>query len=127
MTKKFHILLIILTLGFFATPTLTYACGTKIAKTEKSCCKKEKNNKDNKKECCKKNKSNNNKEDKGCNGKCNSSNCSCPTVHFAFALPFYAEIKAKTYYTENQKTKLYYNENYLSDGFTSIWTPPNIG
>jgi hypothetical protein len=32
MTKKFHILLIILTLGFFATPTLTYACGTKSTK-----------------------------------------------------------------------------------------------
>ena len=35
MTKKFHILLVILTLGFFATPTLTYACGTKSTKTEK--------------------------------------------------------------------------------------------
>jgi hypothetical protein len=28
-------------LGFFLTPTLTYACGKSAEKTEKSCCKKE--------------------------------------------------------------------------------------
>ena len=127
MTKKFHILLIILTLGIFAIPTLTYACGTKNAKTEKSCCKKSKTEKNSKKDCCKRNNSKSDKDNSGCDGKCNNSNCSCPTVHFAFALPFYVEIKAKTYFTESKKTKLYYNENYLSDGFTSIWTPPNIG
>ncbi|MBL0303766.1 MAG: hypothetical protein IPQ23_19045 [Cytophagaceae bacterium] len=49
MTKKFHILLIILTLGIFATPTLTYACGTKSDQTEKSCCKKSETEKDSKK------------------------------------------------------------------------------
>ena len=124
MTKKFHILLIILTLGIFSTPMLTYACGTKSTKTEKSCCKKTKSSK---KDCCKKNKSHNDKDNNECDGKCNNSNCSCPTVHFAFALPFYAEIKAKTYFAESKKTKLYYNENYLSDGYVSIWTPPNIG
>ncbi|MBK7305402.1 MAG: hypothetical protein IPI90_19655 [Saprospiraceae bacterium] len=83
--------------------------------------------KSNKKECCKKSNSKSDNENNGCDGKCNNSNCSCPTVHFAFALPFYAELKAKTNFTESKKTKLYYNENYLSDGFTSIWTPPNIG
>ena len=127
MIKKFHILLIILTLGIFATPTLTYACGKKSTKTEKSCCKKSKTEKSNKKECCKKSNSKSDNENNGCDGKCNNSNCSCPTVHFAFALPFDAELKAKTNFTESKKTKLYYNENYLSDGFTSIWTPPNIG
>ena len=127
MAKKFHILLIILTLGFFATPTLTYACGTKATKTEKSCCKKSKSEKSSKKDCCKKNKSHNDKDSNDCDGKCNNSNCSCPTIHFAFTIPSYAEIKAKTYFAESKKAKLYYNENYLSDGFTSIWTPPNIG
>lgn len=124
MTKKFHILLIILTIGFFATPTLTYACGTKSPKTEKSCCKKNKTTKDNKKDCCKNHKS---KNEKGCDGKCNNSNCSCPTTHFAFSMPFCSELRAKTYFAESKKTKNYYNENYLSDGFVSIWAPPNIG
>jgi hypothetical protein len=127
MTKKFHILLLILTLGFFATPTLTYACGTETTKTEKSCCKKSKTEKNSKKDCCKKSNSKSDKENNDCDGKCKNSNCCCPTTHFAFALPFYVEIKGKTYFTEGKKTKLYYNENYLSDGFTSIWTPPNIG
>ena len=127
MTKKFQILHIILTLGFFATPTLTYACGTETTKTEKSCCKKSKTEKNSKKDFCKKSNSKSDNENNDCDGKCKNSNCSCPTTHFAFALPFYVEIKAKTYFTEGKKTKLYYNENYLSGGFTSIWTPPNIG
>ncbi|MBK7800964.1 MAG: hypothetical protein IPJ53_17880 [Saprospiraceae bacterium] len=126
MAKKFHILLIILTLGIFATPTLTYACG-KNQQKQKNLVAKNLKAKKQKKECCKKSNSQNDKENNGCDGKCNNSNCSCPTVHFAFALPFYAELKAKTNFTESKKTKLYYNENYLSDGFTSIWTPPNIG
>ena len=124
MTKKFHILLIILTLGFFATPTLTYACGSKSTKTEKSCCKQGKSNK---KDCCKKSNSKSDKDNNGCDGKCNNSNCSCPTTHFAFSMPFWTELRAKTYFAESKKTKNYYNENYLSDGFVSIWTPPNIG
>ena len=127
MARKFHILLIILTLGFFTIPTLTYACGTKTAKTEKSCCKKEKSEKSSKKDCCNKNKSNNDKENKGCDGKCNDSNCSCPTTHFAFASPFWTEIKTKIHFAKSKKIKNYYNENYLSDGFVFIWTPPNIG
>ena len=94
-----------MTLGIFATPTLTYACGKKSTKTEKSCCKKSKTEKSNKKECCKKSNSKSDNENNGCDGKCNNSNCSCPTVHFAFALPFYAELKAKTNFTESKKTK----------------------
>lgn len=127
MTKKFHILLIILTIGFFATPMITYACGTKTTKTEKSCCKKSKNEKDNKKDCCEKGNSKRDNDDKGCDGKCNNSNCSCPTTHFAFSMPFWTKIRAKTYFAESKKTKNYYNESYPSDGFVCIWTPPNIG
>ena len=96
MTKKFHILLIILTLGFFATPTLTYACGTKSDQTEKSCCKKSETEKDSKKDCCKSHKSKNDKDKNGCDGKCNNSNCSCPTNHCAFTIPFWIETKVKT-------------------------------
>ena len=116
-----------MTLGFFAIPTLTYACGIKSTKTEKSCCKKSEAEKSNKNDCCKKHKSKNDKDKKGCDGKCNNPNCSCPTNNFAFALPFWIETKVKTYFAESKKIKSYYNENYLSDGFVFIWTPPNIG
>lgn len=124
MTKKFHKLLIILTLGFFATPTLTYACGTSSTKAENSCCKKEKEEKSNKKDCCKKHKS---KKDIGCDGKCNNSTCNCTTIPFAFNLPFTTTFNVKINIAESKKLKFYHNETYLSSGFYSIWTPPNIG
>jgi len=113
MAKKFHILLITLILSFFATPTLTYACGTKTNKTEKSCCKNHKTKND--------------KNDDGCVEKCKHPSCSCPVVNFAFNLPSSTELKTKTRFTKSKKVKSYYNETYLSSGFYSIWTPPNIG
>ena len=124
MAKKFHILLIILILGFFATPTLTYACATKSDKTEKSCCKKDKSDK---KDCCKNHKSKNDKNDDGCVEKCKHPSCSCPVVNFAFNLPFSTGFKTKTCFSEGKKVKSYYNETYHSFGFGYIWTPPNIG
>jgi len=116
-----------LTLAFFATPIHTYACGTKSTKTEKSCCKKTETEKNNIKNCCKNHNSKSEKEKNGCDGKCNSSSCSCPTNHCAFALSFWIETKVKTSFAKSKKTNSYYNENYLSDGFVLIWTPPNIG
>ena len=124
MTKKFHILLIILTLGLFATPTLTYACETKSTKTETSSCKKDKSDKTEKKDCCKNHQSKNSKNEDGCGGKCKHLSCSCPVAHYAFNLPFSTELKTKTCFTESKKVKSYYNETYLSSGFYSIWTPP---
>lgn len=124
MTKKFHILLITLMLGFFAIPTLAYACGNSSTKTEKSCCKKGKADKSNKKDCCKNHKSKNNKNDDSCGGKCKHSSCSCTTFHFVMSLPFYNE--TKTCFIESEKLKFYPNEAYLSSGFFSIWLPPKI-
>jgi hypothetical protein len=127
MTKKFHIFLFILTFGFFVTPNMTYACGTKSTKTEKSCCKKDNDNKDNKKNCSKNHNSKNEKNNDGCGGENGQSSCHCSTTNCAFALSFWTETKTNTYFPEFKKCKSYYIENYHSDGFYSIWTPPNIG
>ena len=127
MQKKVHILFIILTLGFFATPTLTYACGTKTDKTENSCCKKDKAGQGHKKDCCKNHHSKNNKSDDDCGGNCGNSSCSCTTVHFAFNLPFLSGVGSKKYFAISEKLKFYDQQIHLSDGFYSIWTPPNIG
>lgn len=126
MTRKFHIILIIFVLGFFGTPTSSYACGTKSTKTEKSCCKKNKeSNKAEKKSCCKKKSANNSD---GCDGNCNDSDCSCPTTNSTvFALTFYTELYKQTTFPQNKISKSYYNETYLSSGFHSIWQPPKIG
>jgi hypothetical protein len=146
MTKKIHIRaaylsLIILALGFFATPTLTYACGTKIEKScckkGKCCCKKEVTNKAPKKSYCKKHisrhaeanelQSDNHKTDDGCDGKCGDPSCNCPTFNFAIALPFIAEMTSNNFAISSKKQKFYDKETHLSSGFYYIWIPPNIG
>lgn len=123
MTKKFHILVIILTFAFFTIPAMTYACGAKTSKTEKSCCKKDKTTNANKKNCCKNQPT---KNGNGCEGKCNDSNCSCQITHTAIALPFWTETNFNTYLTHRKRINNYYNETYLSDGFTSILFHPKI-
>lgn len=123
MLNKFHILIIILTLGFFAKPTLTYACGTSATKSEKSCCKKSENENDNKKDCCKKSNSQN---DKGCDGKCGNSSCHCTASCNSFAVPYFVTFKSKFFPSISKKSLFPRDDNYFSSGFYSIWLPPKI-
>ncbi len=126
MTKKFHILLLIVTLGFFLIPTLTYSCEMK---SKKSCCNKEisSSNKE-KMDCCKNNnpsKSNDEKSEGGCSGKCGHTNCTTSSVQFS--LTFF-EIKFKGNNLEfSEKEQNYFNsETNISSGFSSIWLIPKI-
>ena len=93
-------------LGFFLTPTLTYACGKSAEKTEKSCCKNE-TSKSDKKDCYK------------------NPSCHCPTAPLTIALPFVTEMKYHNIFLE--KVTIAYTETYISSGFRSIWLPPKIG
>ena len=127
MTEKIHILLIIFIIGFFSTPTLTYACGTKTDKTERFCCKKNKSGKIERKDCCKNHKSKNSKNKDGCGGKCNHPSCRYLGVHFAFNLHFPTELKTKTCFSKSKKVKFYFQEAYCSSGFLYVWLPPKIG
>lgn len=122
MTRQISILLIVM-LGFFLTPTLTYACGKSAEKTEKSCCKNE-TSKSEKKDCCKSH-SQNDKNDDGCGGKCKNPSCHCPTTPPTIALPFVSKEKQNILFIEKQNIP--YTETYISSGFLSIWLPPKIG
>ena len=125
MTKKFHILLIILTLGFFATPTLTYACGIKSTKTEKSCCKKEKAEKTEKKDCC--NGKHSKDKENSCGGKCGHSNCtSSTTVNFSIISSYEVNFKNNSFDFSWEKAKFYHSKTFVSSGFSSIWLIPKI-
>ena len=97
-------------LGFFLTPTLTYACGKPAEKTEKACCKKETSQTE-KKDCCKSH-SQKDKNDDCCGGKCKNPSCHCPTAPHNIFLG---------------KVTIAYTETYISSGFRSIWLPPKIG
>lgn len=121
MKKRLHIIIIILTIGFFLSPTLSYACGTK---TEKSCCKKETSSKTEKKDCC-----NNHSKDKNnsCGGKCGHRNCTTSTsVNFSVISFNEMEFKNNNFDFSEEKSKFYHPKTNLSSGFYNIWLPPVI-
>lgn len=121
MKKRLHIIIIILTLGFFLSPTLSYACGNK---TEKSCCKKETSTKTEKKDCC--NGKHSKDKNNSCGGKCGHSNCTTSTV--TFSLISFNEIifKNNNFDFSEEKSKFYHSETFISSGYTSVWLPPKI-
>jgi hypothetical protein len=122
MKKRLHILIIILTLGFFFLPTSTYACGTK---SEKSCCKKEISSKTEKKDCC--NNKQSKSKDNSCGGKCGHSNCTTSTVNFSVISFFEIDFKNNNFDFSNEKQKFYHSKTFVSSGFYSIWLIPKIG
>jgi hypothetical protein len=121
MKKRLHIFIIILTLGFFLLPAMTYACGTK---SEKECCKKEVSSKFEKKECNK----NNHSKDKNdsCGGKCGHSNCTTSSVNFSIISSSEIDFKDNNFDFCLEKPKFYDSETFISSGFTSVWLPPKI-
>ena len=123
MKKQLHIIIIILTLGFFMLPTLSYACGTK---TEKSCCKKEKTSKTEKKDCCKKKDSQD--KDNSCGGRCGHSNCtSSSSVSFSIISSYEINFKNNSFNFSSEKSKFHHSKTFISSGFTTIWLIPKIG
>ena len=120
MSKKVHILFLVLTLGFFLTSGASYACGKSSGKT--SCEEKVTSTKANsdscQKECCK-------KDQHGCNGKCAHSGCT--TSGLQFSLISENEFNLNHVFNFSlERPILYYTETPVSDGFTSIWLPPKI-
>ncbi|WP_395051389.1 hypothetical protein [Flavobacterium sp.] len=124
MTKKFHILLLIFTIGFLLMPVLTSACEMK---SGKSCCNSETTSSNReKKGCCKVVNHSKNKDHEGpCNGKCGHSNCTTSSVQFSIA---FFEIKFKNNnFKFSEKEHNYFNtQANISDGFFSIWLIPKI-
>ena len=122
--KKFHILVLLITVGFFLMPALSMACEMK---SEKSCCNKEMSSKENSKDCCKKSKeSKDKKHDGSCNGQCGHNNCITSTVHFNLA---FFEIKFKNNILDFSKKEQNYihSEANISSGYSSLWLIPKIG
>ena len=123
MIKRLHILIIILTFGFFMSPTMSYACGTK---TEKSCCKKETTSKTEKKDCC--NSKNSKDKNNGCGGKCGHSDCtSSTTVNFSIISVYEINFKNNSFDFSTEKSKFYNSKTFISSGFYSVWLIPKIG
>ena len=122
MKNRLHIIILILTLGFFLSPTLSYACETK---TEKTCCKKETTEKIEKKDCC--NNKHSKDKDNTCGGKCGHSNCTTSTVNFSLISCYEIEFKNNSFGFSSEKAKFYDGKTFISSGFYAIWLIPKIG
>lgn len=137
MTKQIYTWLIFI-LGFVLIPRLNYACGSN---SEKCCqvstlstnCLKQSSHKSDKKDleklfCCKKNNHHSkDSQNHGCGGNCNHSSCHCTPSNISFIVPFLLSIKNTNINLLVEKQKISHIEIYLTSGFYSIWTPPNIG
>lgn len=122
MKNRFHILIIILTIGFFAMPSSSYACETK---TEKACCKKNTPLKVEKKDCCSNKQSK--EKDNSCEGKCGHSNCTSSTsLNFSIISSYEMNFKNNSYDFSSGKSKFYNSKTFVSSGFYSIWLIPKI-
>lgn len=122
MQKRFHFYILILILGAFLLPSVSYACESH---SEKSCCKKERSAPSEKKKCCKESPSK--KENKGCEGKCGHSNCTSASVNSIFAVFSGVEFNSSIADFSSEKQKFHNFKTFVLSGHSSIWLIPKIG
>ncbi|MEC5165529.1 hypothetical protein RCH18_001260 [Flavobacterium sp. PL11] len=121
MIKKFHLYLIILTLGLLLLPSLSYACGTQ---SEKECCKKETTAKQEHKECSEESHATNPSDN--CNGKCGHANCTTTSVNVNLAVFNEFDFTYTHFDFLNEKQNFYTTITFISSGFSSLWLIPKI-
>mgnify|MGYP003586342780 FL=1 len=132
MLKNIYLLLIFI-LGFFLTPSVTYACSKSSNNVAKECSIRElnkekshqkhirdvKNNQCEKDHPC-------NSNNGSCNGKCGHSSCRCITFYSNYLfIPQYINTEYRSFSLENTQ-KFSYKKDYISSGFYFIWQPPKI-
>ena len=126
MSKKIHILFFLLTLGLFLLPSSIFACGNNTAKTS---CEKKVTSKERKsasdQNCCN-NDNDTHKEQHGCNGKCGHSSCTTSVLHFSLLSTNEFEFHNNTFNFSVESSVPYYKNLSVSDGYSSIWSPPKI-
>ncbi|WP_264525184.1 hypothetical protein [Flavobacterium sp. N502536] len=127
MTRKVHIVFLFLTFGFLLLSNVGYACGKT---TEKTSCEKKASPKKAasdtcEKDCCKKEDSSKN-DSHGCSRKCDHSGCTTSGLQFSLMATNEFEFNRNLFNFSLEKTTPYYKNISISDGFTSIWSPPKI-
>lgn len=118
----FRIILIVM-LGLFLTPTMTFACEKIVVKHS---CTKE-TSKTEKDDCCSKMNHSGNKNHDGCGGKCGHSMCGCASVcNGGISFLNELEFKSNSFNLYLEKQKFYNSETFISSGFHSLWLIPKI-
>ena len=117
---------ILLCLGFFLMPSISYACAKKTAKTEQKSCSKEKSEKSQHKDSCKDKSCKKCKDGHDCDGNCKHGSCGCSTSSSSVSLQIPIDLKVTTPFAETKKQKFGFKQAYYSSGYSSIWQPPKI-
>ncbi len=117
---------ILLCLGFFLMPSISYACAKKAAKTEQVSCSKEQFQKAEHKSNCKDKSCKKCKDGHDCDGNCKHSSCRCSTSSSSLSIPIPTDLKLTTPFAETKKQKFGFKQAYYSSGYYSIWQPPKI-
>lgn len=120
-------LVILLCLGFFLLPNITFACAKKTTKVEHTSCSKDQSIKSSKDDCVHDKSCSTNKQHKKCDGKCKHNSCKCSTTVTSLSLPAYITFSSKKIFAETKKQKFGFKQAYYSSGYSSIWQPPKIG
>ena len=124
MIKKFQIAVLMVTLGFYLMPMVTFACETE---SSKSCCDKEmSSSKMGEMDCCKNANHSKEKQNHKSDRKTNHSTCNCFVFHINVILPFETQSKVICLNFLDKKDKFNEKETNLSSGFHSIWLIPKI-
>lgn len=120
--KKYHFIVIIL-LGMFLMPTITYACG---GCSEKQTSKKELSSKKEKDNCCDSDSHSKSKNHDGCGGKCGHTKCVCPSGVVGFTISPELTFKNNIFDFSFEKQKFFNTETQVSSGFYFLWLIPKI-
>lgn len=123
MTKKFHIVLVIMMFGFLLMPLSTFACG---GQSEKKSCTEKTSKTPEKMDCCSNESHSKNKCDNGCNGKCGHSNCVTTSTQFN-AVIFDIKFKNHNFDFSEIKQNYFKSNTNISSGYSSLWLIPKIG
>ncbi len=134
--QKIFVLLLILLFGAFFTPKRALAC-KKINESsiKKDCCKKslKENSKESatknltteKKSCCEKTiESVKNIKKSASQGECSDCSCDNTCSNVALVIPFALGLEERIAFII--PSNYFDTKSYLSTGFLSVWTPPNI-
>ncbi|RQO73390.1 hypothetical protein DBR40_13640 [Pedobacter sp. KBW01] len=116
---------LLLCLGSFLFPNLSYAHASISAKKMHTSCSKSLDKKAAMKDCCP-TKANKKSKHKDCNNKCKHNSCrccaSCPTVSAALV----CDLKVINQPPAVEKQQIGYKQSNYAFGFISIWQPPKI-
>lgn len=119
-------LVILLCLGFFLLPSITFACAKKTTKVEQKSCSKDQSIKSSKHDCDHDKSCSTDKQHKKCGGKCKHNSCKCSTTVTSLSLPAYITFSSKKIFAETKKQKFGFKQAYYSSDISSIWQPPKI-